>query len=272
MKKRLIAMLCSLALVIGLMPSFALADSYWPDPNPPRFISASADKAAVTFGESVTFAFDVEDADGVASVSPGFLGMDPALIEQGGVMPGIEGFAAAAGPGPSDPLKSTYTVGPYTKPGKRWLVTLTVRDGNGRVTEIYDSTYAKNAGIDAAATADLSSLAFEVVDKSAIPSYKIIVGANSSYTQGSSDCLTFRFDAPADKLSSVEIDDKRISPDCYTVRASSTILTLKPAFLDTLDLGDHVVTAFYTDGGRATASFAVSKKGICARRVRAESQ
>ena len=78
--------------------------------------------------------------------------------------------------------------------------------------------------------------------------------------KGSSENLTFRFDAPANKLCSAEIDSKRISPDCYTVRAGSTILALKPAFLDTLDLGGHVVTAFYTDGGRATASFAVSEK------------
>lgn len=78
--------------------------------------------------------------------------------------------------------------------------------------------------------------------------------------KGSSESLTFRFDAPADKLCSAEIDSKRISPDCYTVRAGSTILALKPVFLYTLDLGGHVVTAFYTDGGRATASFAVSEK------------
>lgn len=106
-----------------------------------------------------------------------------------------------------------------------------------------------------AATADLSALAFEVVSPSTIPSYKAIEGAGSSYAQGSSDGLTFRFDAPADKLCSVEVDGKQVPSDCYTVRSGSTILTLAPAYLDTLANGEHTVTAFYADGGRASATF-----------------
>ena len=98
------------------------------------------------------------------------------------------------------------------------------------------------------------------MDPSAIPSYKTIEGTGSSYTQGSSDGLTFRFDAPADKLCSVEIDGKQVSLDCYTVRSGSTILTLAPAYLDTLAIGEHTVTAFYADGGRASATFKTAQK------------
>ena len=110
------------------------------------------------------------------------------------------------------------------------------------------------------ATADLSALTFEVVGPSLIPSYKVIEGDTSSFTQGSSEGLTFRFDAPADKLCSVEVDGKQVSPECYTVRLGSTILTLTPTYLDTLATGEHTVTVFYADGGRASATFKTSQK------------
>ena len=255
MKKRLIATLCSLTLAIGLMPSLALADSYWPDPNPPRFVSGSVDKPVATVGDTVTVSYDIADAEGVASVSPMVSMTDPRDEKPDDGAMG--GWSAS-----SRDTSSTwrFDVNSSTPPGKRWVVALGVADKGGWVSTIYDATYAANRGLSGVATADLSALTFEVVGPSSIPSYIAIEGNTSSFTQGSSEDLTFRFDAPADKLCSVEIDGERISPDCYTVRAGSTILTLKPAFLNTLDLGDHVVTAFYTDGGRATASFVVSKK------------
>ena len=237
------------------MPSLALADPYWPDPNPPRFVSGSVDKPVATVGDTVTVSYDIADAEGVASVSPMVSMTDPRDEKPD------DGAIGAWSASSYDTSSSwRFGVNSSTPPGKRWVVALGVTDKGGWVSTIYDATYAANRGLSGVATADLSALTFEVVGPSSIPSYKVIEGDISSFTQGSSEGLIFRFDAPAERLCSVEIDGKRISPDYYTVRAGSTILTLKPAFLDTLDSGDHVVTAFYTDGGRATASFAVSKK------------
>ena len=386
MKKRVFSALCSLALVLGLMPSFALADSYWPDPNPSRFVSGSVDKPVATVGDTVTISYDIADPDGVAGVSLGISDVDPkdadpnmgipmgsassgdtsssfryfvssstapgkrwvtslTVTDKAGWVTTIYDatYAASMGykdattadlsaltfevvgtraddPNPSrfvsgsvdkpvatvgdtvtisydiadpdgvagvslgisdvDPKDADpnmgipmgsassgdtsssfrYFVSSSTAPGKRWVTSLTVTDKAGWVTTIYDATYAASMGYKDATTADLSALTFEVVDPSAIPSYKTIEGTGSSYTQGSSDGLTFRFDAPADKLCSVEIDGKQVSLDCYTVRSGSTILTLAPAYLDTLAIGEHTVTAFYADGGRASATFKTAQK------------
>lgn len=155
-----------------------------------------------------------------------------------------------------------FDVNSSTPPGKRWVVALGVTDKGGWVSTIYDATYAANRGLSGVATADLSALAFEVVGPSSIPSYKAIEGDTSSVTQGSSEGLTFCFDAPADRLCSVEVDGKQVSPECYTVRLGSTILTLTPTYLDTLATGEHVVTVFYADGGRASATFKTSQKAV----------
>ena len=390
MNKRLISGLCSLVLVMGLMPSFALAESYWSDPNPPRFVSGSVDKPVATVGDTVTVSYDIADAEGVASVSPMVSMTDPrdekpddgaigawsassydtssswrfdvnsstppgkrwvvalGVTDKGGWVStiydatyaanrGLSGVATAdlsalafevVGTQADDPNpprfvsgsvdKPVATVGDTvtvsydiadaegvasvspmvsmtdprdekpddgaigawsassydtssswrfdvnssTPPGKRWVVALGVTDKGGWVSTIYDATYAANRGLSGVATADLSALAFEVVGPSSIPSYKAIEGDTFSFTQGSSEGLTFRFDAPADKLCSVEVDGKQVSPECYTVRLGSTILTLAPMYLDTLATGEHTVTVFYADGGRASATFKTSQKAV----------
>ena len=234
--------------------TFEVAGTRADDPNPPRFVSGSVDKPVATVGDTVTISYDIADPDGVAGVGLGISDVDPKDADPNMGTP----MGSASSGDTSSSFR--YYVNSSTAPGKRWVTSLTVTDKAGWVVTIFDAVYAASMGYEGVATADLSALTFEVVGPSSIPSYKAIEGNTSSFTQGSSEGLTFRFDAPADKLCSVEIDGKRISPDCYTIHTGSTILTLKPTFLDTLDLGDHVVTAFYTDGGRATASFVVSKK------------
>ena len=235
--------------------TFEVVGTQADDPNPPRFVSGSVDKPVATVGDTVTVSYDIADAEGVASVSPMVSMTDPRDEKP-------DDSAVGAWSASSYDTSSSwrFDVNSSTPPGKRWVVALGVTDKGGWVSTIYDATYAANRGLSGVATADLSALTFEVVGPSLIPSYKVIEGDTSSFTQGSSEGLTFRFDAPADKLCSVEVDGKQVSPECYTVRLGSTILTLTPTYLDTLATGEHTVTVFYADGGRASATFKTSQK------------
>lgn len=59
----------------------------------------------------------------------------------------------------------------------------------------------------------------------------------------------------ADRLDSVLVDGKKLSPDCYSVSIgpdSRLIITLKSRYLDTLCKGTHTVTIRFTDGDAET--------------------
>lgn len=59
------------------VPSLALTNSYWPDPNPPRFVSRSVNKPVATVDDTVTISYDIADPDGVAGVGLGISDVDP---------------------------------------------------------------------------------------------------------------------------------------------------------------------------------------------------
>ena len=45
----------------------------------------------------------------------------------------------------------------------------------------------------------------------------------------------------------------------YTVSSGSTVITLKPDYLNTLTAGEHTIAALYTDG-RAAGAFTIAEK------------
>ena len=84
------------------------------------------------------------------------------------------------------------------------------------------------------------------------PNYKIIEGANGTWTQNRDGTLVFRSNGDFDKFTGIKIDGTLIDPKNYTAKSGSTIITLKADYLKTLSVGTHKLTVVYTDGECST--------------------
>ena len=89
-------------------------------------------------------------------------------------------------------------------------------------------------------------------------SYKILDGANSSWTENTDGSLTIRGNGEMTKFQNVKVDGKIVDNENYTVTEGSTIITLKADYLKTLATGDHTFEIVWTDGS-ATTNFTVAK-------------
>lgn len=88
--------------------------------------------------------------------------------------------------------------------------------------------------------------------------YKIIEGANGTWTQNSDGTLTFRANGDFSKFTGVKVDRTLIDAKNYTAVSGSTVITLKADYLKTLSGGTHKITVVYTDG-ECSANFEVKK-------------
>ena len=91
------------------------------------------------------------------------------------------------------------------------------------------------------------------------PTYKVVSGANSTFTAGGNGTIVMRADGDLAKFQALLVDGKELKRDTdYTVTSGSVIATIKNAYLSTLAAGKHTVTFRYNDG-QATADFTVTK-------------
>lgn len=90
------------------------------------------------------------------------------------------------------------------------------------------------------------------------PNYKIIEGANGTWTQNRDGTLVFRANGDFDKFTGIKIDGTLIDAKNYTAVSGSTVITLKADYLKTLSVGTHKLTVVYTDGECST-NFEVKK-------------
>lgn len=90
---------------------------------------------------------------------------------------------------------------------------------------------------------------------------KMLEGKDSKWTKGSTDGLTFRSDALFAELEKVMVDNADLAEDKYTKAEGSTIITLKPAYLETLAVGNHTI-AIVSENGTATANFTVEAAAV----------
>lgn len=90
------------------------------------------------------------------------------------------------------------------------------------------------------------------------PNYKIIEGANGTWTQNRDRTLVFRANGDFDKFTGIKIDGTLIDAKNYTAVSGSTVITLKADYLKTLSVGIHKLTVVYTDGECST-NFEVKK-------------
>ena len=90
------------------------------------------------------------------------------------------------------------------------------------------------------------------------PVYRILDGANSSWTQNTDGSIKIRGNGPISKFVNVKVDGMIVDPVNYTVTEGSTIIEFKPEYLKTLSEGSHTFEMFWTDGSAST-SFTVAK-------------
>ena len=88
--------------------------------------------------------------------------------------------------------------------------------------------------------------------------YRIVEGANGTWTQNSDGTLTVRANGEFGKFTGVKVDNVLIDAKNYTAISGSTIVTLKNDYLKTLSAGKHKLTVLYTDG-ECSANFEVKK-------------
>ncbi len=78
--------------------------------------------------------------------------------------------------------------------------------------------------------------------------YRVVDGNGGRWTVGSGESLTFTANGAAAKFTGLMVDGVAVDADHYTVRAGSTIVTLKAEYLNVLSAGKHTLTILYADG------------------------
>lgn len=81
----------------------------------------------------------------------------------------------------------------------------------------------------------------------ALGDYRMTQGQNAQWTQGTQTGLTFTVNGAFTKFIGIEVDGKVVDQAHYTAVSGSTIITLKPEYLETLSVGQHTLTVLFTD-------------------------
>ncbi len=81
----------------------------------------------------------------------------------------------------------------------------------------------------------------------ALGDYRMTQGQNAQWTQGTQTGLTFTVNGAFSKFTGIEVDGKVVDKAHYTAVSGSTIITLKPEYLNTLSVGKHTLTVCFTD-------------------------
>jgi len=89
--------------------------------------------------------------------------------------------------------------------------------------------------------------------------YAIIRGDGASWTKGSTDGLCFTANGAYGKFTGLTVDGEDIDPESYSAVSGSTVITLKPTFLEGLKEGEHKLGVSYTDG-ETEGTFTVREK------------
>lgn len=85
-------------------------------------------------------------------------------------------------------------------------------------------------------------------DTTTTKQYAVISGAGSVWTMGSDQPLVITTDGDFSKFFSVAIDGVVIDKSNYDAWSGSTVVSLKPEFMNTLSAGEHTYRVYYTDG------------------------
>lgn len=88
---------------------------------------------------------------------------------------------------------------------------------------------------------------------------EIIQGDKATWTKGDGQPLSFTSNAAYADFQEARVDGQILDPVHYTVERGSTIVTLKAAYLETLNPGEHTLD-IVSSTGTATATFTITAK------------
>lgn len=88
---------------------------------------------------------------------------------------------------------------------------------------------------------------------------EIIQGDEATWTKGDGQPLSFTSNAAYADFQEARVDGQTLDPVHYTVERGSTIVTLKAAYLESLDPGGHTLD-IVSSTGTATATFTITAK------------
>ena len=89
--------------------------------------------------------------------------------------------------------------------------------------------------------------------------YKIVEGMNQTYTRGDTSSLNVKADGPLSKFVSLKVDGVVVDESNYLKAEGSTVVSLKPEYINTLAVGEHTLTFVYTNGEVST-NFTIAEK------------
>lgn len=224
------------------------------DRNPPTVSNVSISAKRVPVGGILRIYCNVGDADGVKSVSP-ILG-DPGYVEDPNSLKTRKtlscSYDAARGYIEIE-FPTSLSMGSFE------IQALAVLDKTGHETFVYSSAYAERNGKTGVQTFDVDDAGDVTFDVTA-PLYAATKGDGQAYAKDGEAGLTFHFSGPLDEFTRLLVDGTEVSAENYTATRGSTIIELRPSYLDTLAGGGHTVTAVWKDGTATDASFTVEGK------------
>lgn len=86
----------------------------------------------------------------------------------------------------------------------------------------------------------------------------VLSGDGLTHVKNSGETIAIRFDANKTYVASVMVDGEAVSRSNYTVTTGSTIVTFSAAYLDTLSVGVHTVTANFGSYGTSSATMHIA--------------
>ena len=136
-----LSLLVPLSAAVALaLPSTALAAS---DPNPPNISNVTISATTVTAGSTLHVGYDVEDPDGVRSVTPIVESVSDGTDDGHGVS------VCLAFTSKGDTVDGfDIPTSPDDRPLRYRVIGLSVIDALGWVTDVYDAAYAEDKEID----------------------------------------------------------------------------------------------------------------------------
>lgn len=151
-----LSLLVPLSAAVALaLPSTALAVS---DPNPPSISNVTLSATTVTAGSTLHVGYDVDDPDGVRSVTP----IVEVVVDSDDGDQGNSSRLAFRSTGDTTAGFDIPT-SPSDRPYRYRIIGLGVTDSLGWVTDVYDAAYAEEKGLDCPTFAT-SPLVYEVTE------------------------------------------------------------------------------------------------------------
>nr|MCR4609977.1 InlB B-repeat-containing protein [Eubacterium sp.] len=103
----------------------------------------------------------------------------------------------------------------------------------------------------------------KIVDDKVVKKYSIVAGSDTKWTKGSTKPFTFRIkgnvddEDTCDNCTGVKGDGKDIASSLYKKYKGSVIIEVDPAYLETLEVGEHVLSVSFSDADPVDVRFTV---------------